>query len=446
MRVLDMLARRGDHHHVEKRRAQSSTGEWGGNTSCLSPAGVHPGGFIGESLGREKIHGGAHSITKRYNGYVAKSSGTPWRCRVLRFVRLPKRDVKLLLFSAVIGGVVLSLTSCYVTTQGYHLLAQQIAAEPIHRLDRNELSEAERTLLDRVAPVRRFAAQRLHLDADDAYTTLYRTERDYLVDVVSAAREFSFERKEWWFPFFGSFPYKGFYRRDAAERLARRLDRNGWDVIIRPVEAFSTLGFFQDPLVSFMAGYDEARLAELVIHETAHATLWVRGEAQFNEEFATFVGQTGARAYLIDRYGPDDDRIAQLEARRADGERFRADVLSLKGELADLYRHRDRLSDAETRAAKRAVIAAYQRSFADRYDEHYATDRFLFFSETDVNNAYLDLFETYTGNLDRFQEFHDRIADGDLPETIAAIICRVEAWEATPTRSRGPIISILEEP
>ena len=348
----------------------------------------------------------------------------------------------------ILGVTVVTLSSCYVTTQGYHLVAQQLNARSVERWEGDDtITEEEADLFRRVEAIREYAHATLELAAGRNYTTYLRIEGDHLVDVVSAAGELSFERKEWWFPFFGRFPYKGFYRRRPAERLARRLRDDGWDVIIRPVEAFSTLGYFRDPLISFMADYDDARLSELIIHEMAHATLWISSEAQFNEEFATFVGRTGARDYLTARHGPDSPELIASAAREVDAARFRSDVLALKERLEDFYRSVEDYTTerrAELLARKADIIGEYQRDFAARYDEVYRSDRYRFFADVAVNNAYLDLFDTYTGNLPRFEEFHRRVGGGELRVTVAEISRRAEVWRGIPRRSRPPVLSILD--
>ncbi|MFW5695262.1 MAG: aminopeptidase [Alkalispirochaeta sp.] len=345
----------------------------------------------------------------------------------------------------MIGVAGFLLSSCYVPRQGSHLVAQQIAARPISSISEEERTSSEQDLFAQVHRVRSFAADELGLTLGTSYTTYYRTDRDHLVDVVSAAREFSFERKEWWFPVFGRFPYKGFYRPEPARRLARRLDGRGWDVIIRPVDAFSTLGYFKDPVISFMADYPVERLAELIMHEAAHATVWLRGHSQFNEEFATFVGRVGAELYLSERYGADSPELRALVRRRRDQDRFRADVLALKEELRTLYREQSHLPQRELRAAKRDRITSYQQAYATRYSERYETDTFRFFSEITVNNAYLDLFDTYSGNLDRFYRFHRRVGGSRLEMTIAEISRRAAAWENRPRTDRPDPITLLEE-
>ncbi|MEX2442909.1 MAG: aminopeptidase [Alkalispirochaeta sp.] len=335
------------------------------------------------------------------------------------------------------------LFSCYLPRQGYHLVAQQFATRPISSIPTEARSQEERELFAEVARIRSYAADELGLAVGGSYTTYYETDRDHLVDVVSAAREFSFERKEWWFPVFGRFPYKGFYRRAPAERLARRLDARGWDVIIRPVDAFSTLGYFTDPVISFMAEYTVARLAELITHEAAHSTVWLRGESQFNEEFATFLGRVGAERYITRRYGPDSAELRDLVQRRRDQERFRTDVLALKEQLRELYSAGSDLPENELRTAKRTRIAAFQREYGLHYAERYETKTYRFFSEITVNNAYLDLFDTYSGDIDRFYQFHRQVAGEELPQTIAEILRLTAAWEALPRRDRPDPITLL---
>lgn len=344
----------------------------------------------------------------------------------------------------IAGGAVLMLSSCYVTTQGYYLLQTQARATPISRLEeRGAITAEERAFFDRVDEIRAFAGEELGLSASRNYRSYVATDRDHLADVVSAAGATSFARKEWGFPFFGRFPYKGFYRPEAARRLARRLDEAGWDVIVRPVGAFSTLGFFRDPLFSYMIDYGEARLVEMIIHEMAHATLWVSNEGQFNEEFATFVGRRGAERYLVGRYGTDSPQMEDFRESRADLEQFYADIARLRSLLEDLYTSEtdvDRIL-----AGKERIIEAFRAEFVADYDGNYRSDRYRFLEEQTINNAWIDLFTTYSGNIDRFEALYAMMGR-DLPATIAEIRERVRLWEENPRRDRTPVVEILPAP
>lgn len=299
-------------------------------------------------------------------------------------------------------------------------------------------------LFARVDEVREFASARLGLEPGESYTTYRRLDRDFVVEVVSAARSTSFERKEWWFPIVGSVPYRGYYRSAPAERLARRLNGQGWDVLVRRVEAFSTLGFFRDPLYSFMADYETGRLAELIIHESAHATLWVNGEAQFNEEFATFVGRAGAERFLSERYGEESGELVQWLARRRDQTRFREEVLALKERLAHWYEESAAVGreEAEILAGKDRLIGEAQAAFAATWRDRYETEVWAGFVDAEINNAWLDLFTTYSGNIERFEVLHAELGN-DLAATVAEVRRRVAGWTRLPRRTRPPVIDLL---
>ncbi len=304
--------------------------------------------------------------------------------------------------------LLLLISSCYVSTQGYHLARDLVAARRVEAyVTGGTASPEELQFFRNVEEIRQFGRDRLGLPAGNVYTTYVQTDREYLVAVVSAAGELSFTRKEWWFPFFGRFPYRGYYRPASALRMARRLERQGWDVFVRPVDAFSTLGFFRDPLYTYMKHYPLDRLADLILHEMTHGALWVKNEGQFNEEFAFFVGRTGSREFMVQRFGEPSPEIEDLDRRREERATFRQDVLALRSALEEVFR-----SDAdaeEMRRDKAALISAFQ-------ERHQITFT--------VNNAYVDLFSTYSGDIALFEDLHRALGE-DLELTISAVIERV---------------------
>ncbi len=153
----------------------------------------------------------------------------------------------------------------------------------------------ERLLL--VLRVRDFARHDLGLETGDSFTTYARTG-DTLVWVLAAARRDRLEAHTWWYPIVGRVPYKGFFERPDAEAAAAALGRRGLDTDVRRASAFSTLGWFADPLSSSTAAEPPVPLAETVIHELFHATRYVPGASAFNESAANFVGQRGAAAFF----------------------------------------------------------------------------------------------------------------------------------------------------
>jgi predicted aminopeptidase len=171
-------------------------------------------------------------------------------------------------------------------------------------------SPAVRTQLRLVLDARDFAGH-LGLSAKRSFTTYTRVDHDTLVLVLGAAYRDQLRSYTWWFPIVGSVPYKGYFDFAAAERDAAGLRRDGFDAFVRPTAAFSTLGFFNDPLISSSLHDDSVGLANTVIHELTHNTYYAPNQAIFNESFANFVGSRGAEAFFRSR---GDSMAARLAA------------------------------------------------------------------------------------------------------------------------------------
>ena len=157
---------------------------------------------------------------------------------------------------------------------------------------------ALRAKLALVQEARRFAIDSLNLKAGQSFTAYSRLDRDTLVLVVSAAYRDRLEAKTWWFPVVGRFPYKGFFDVPDALRTAQSLRTDGFDVTVGPSSAFSTLGWFNDPLVSTTVKADSVTLVNTILHELLHNTFFAKGAVSFNESFATFVGGRGAEHFF----------------------------------------------------------------------------------------------------------------------------------------------------
>ena len=349
-----------------------------------------------------------------------RASGGVGRDRVGRAGQLLLRPAVLRLL--VVAASLPSLSSCYLLNQGVSLLRYQAAAEPIDDiLERGTYSDGKpvrdqtRAFLVEVEKISAFAAG-LGLSASGNYESLVPTQRDHLADVVNATAELSFERHEWWWPLVGKLPYKGYYDPAGARRLAARLSRRGLDVWVRPVDAFSTLGILKDPLYEFMTTYDRYTIANLIIHERAHATLFLRGHAQFNEEFATFVGDAGAEAYLRS-VGASEEEIAVIGDRTADRETARLLMLGLRRELNEIYN--SALDTDEKRGAKAKTIADFRERLATDYESIFTTDLFRGLADVPINNAYIDLYVSYTEDLELFRDLLRQY--GDLRAVIRAL-------------------------
>jgi predicted aminopeptidase len=315
-------------------------------------------------------------------------------------------------------------SGCYVINQGAHFLSYQGRARS---LDRARADWPEYGwLFEESEAIRRFGTESLGLHENGNYTTFVKLDREYLVAVVSAAKPTSFERKIWRFPVVGAVPYKGFYNPKKARRLAERLQKEGWETLVRKVDAFSSLGYFRDPLYSFMADYHHERLANLILHEMTHATIWIKGDTPLNEAIATFVGNQGALAYLKERYGEDSEIFRQGVLRQAESRRFVSFMRELAARLEILYQAE--LSEAETLSRKEEIIREAKERFAGSYAEWFESDRYRFLPETEITNAYVDLFRTYNEDVELIRELYD-LSGESLRELLARLRDLAEAEE-----------------
>jgi predicted aminopeptidase len=251
----------------------------------------------------------------------------------------------------------------YLLRAGWSEARLLMRREPIpDLLARPDLDAGLRERLQLALAARRFAAETLGLRVGDSYTTFAEVPRDATVWVVSAARRDRLEAFSWRYPLVGRLPYRGFFDRGAADGAAARLAARDLDVEVRPALAFSTLGWFADPLLSTATTEPPVAVADTVFHELWHATLFLPGQAAFNESTATFAGHRGAIAFFCGGPGADAARCAEARARWS-ATRARGRILGrLAARLRGLYaaqpepgrRERERAGLARAAAAARA--------------------------------------------------------------------------------------------
>ncbi len=312
----------------------------------------------------------------------------------------------------------LSLSGCatdigYLLKQGGYLISYSSGARDIQSVLRDEHTPvATREFLSRVQDIRDFAVRRIGLASNGSYTRYREIPRDYIADVVQASDAVSFTPYLWSYPVLGRLPYKGFYERADAEAEADRLKKLGFDTIVRHVDSFSTLGVLRDPVYSFMRRYSLFELASLIIHEQTHATVFLKGQPEFNEELATFVGDQGAFWYLRERYGPASKEHADAVAAQADSQLFLGFVRELRRALEAVYG--SRLSREEKLARKREVIDTFLDRYKREYVPRFRTKGYHSARRIPLNNAYISLYDLYTGNLPVLERYYAQACSADL--------------------------------
>jgi predicted aminopeptidase len=251
----------------------------------------------------------------------------------------------------------LTPTGCYLSRAGWEEAKILAGRRRIVRLVHDGNTDpATRARLELVLQARGFAADSIKLRTGDSFTTYSHLERDTLVLVVSGAYRDRLEPYTWWFPIVGRVPYKGFFDFGAAHDLARDLERRGFDSYVRPSAAFSTLGWFNDPLLSTTLRLDSINLANTVIHEVTHNTFYKAGQAVFNESFANFVGARGSAWFF--RARGDSVSAAFADADWEDDKRMGAFWASLYRSLDSAYKAHPGDSARATRLAVRDTIYA----------------------------------------------------------------------------------------
>lgn len=188
-----------------------------------------------------------------------------------------------------------------------------------------------------IQEIRRFAVDSLGIKDSKNYTTVFDQHGKPILWTVTACEPYALKPKEWRFPVLGSVSYKGFFYRPAAIREAQELKEKGYDTDIALTSGWSTLGFFRDPILSNMLYRSDGELANLIIHELTHATLYVKSSVDFNENLASFVGDKGAQRFLQYRFGKDSKEYRDYMQDKKDEDRFNKYILRSAARLDSLY-------------------------------------------------------------------------------------------------------------
>lgn len=274
-----------------------------------------------------------------------------------------------------------------------------LARQPLNQAIANADPELK-TQLTLAESVREFSVSNLGLPDNGSYRNYVALRREFPVWTVVAAEEFSVAARSWCYPIVGCAAYRGYFSKSAADSYAGKLVQRGLETTVGGAVAYSTLGWFDDPLLPSMLRHGEADFAETLFHELAHQVLYIKGNSSFNEAFATVVGEQGALAWL-ESHRPEqlDDYQRRLQVR----DEFSQLLTKYKSQLSGLYD--SELPAEEMRLRKAATFSAlradYQRLKAERWQGLAWFDRWF---EVPLNNARLAAFATYRDQVPDFVE------------------------------------------
>ena len=310
----------------------------------------------------------------------------------------------------------LSLGGCsigyYSQAIGGHLSLMS-AREPIDDLLASEDTDPElKQQLQTLIDARQFAIDELGLPENESYSTYAATGRDAVTWNVVAVPEFSMKPRLWCFPVAGCVSYRGYFDRARADNYAANIEKDGFDVSVGGASAYSTLGWFDDPVLDTMLRGGEFRYVPTLFHELAHQVLYIQDDTSFNEAFATFVEQEGFRIWLRSR--DEENRIQAYEAVLQRGRDFSELLKSTRDDLVSVFDEPD-LEESERRAKKAQVFADMQTNYAalkTSWNEYAGYDRWF---SRDLNNAHLLGVSTYRRLVPAFAAMY-KDAGSDLPE------------------------------
>jgi predicted aminopeptidase len=285
------------------------------------------------------------------------------------------------------AAALLLLSACSEIGYYGHLLRGEVSLlnrrVPIPEVLADPAADAKlKTRLRLVQDARAFSVAHLALPDNGSYTLYADVERPYVVWNVFATPEFSLQGREWCHPFVGCLSYRGYYEEARARAKADELKATGLDVHVGGVAAYSTLGWFDDPVLSTMLAWSDDHLLETLFHELAHQVLYMKGDTAFNESFATFVGEEGLREFRASRGEPPPD--AQVASRR---EQFLTLLIDARTRLETLYA-KPMAADA-MRAAKREEFEGLRARYAQLRAQWNGYAGYDGWFEGEINNAKL---------------------------------------------------------
>lgn len=280
-----------------------------------------------------------------------------------------------------------------------------------------EFPDSLKSALTMVSEIKQFAFDSLGLKASDNYTTVYDQQGKEILWVVTVCDPYKFEPLMWSFPIIGSFTYKGFFDYQKAVDLARSMKDKGYDVEMRSVSGWSTLGWFKDPILSNMLAGGPGDLSNTIIHELTHGTIFIPDSMTFNENLATFIGNKGALEFLKSKYGADSEKYINYITLKKDVQIFTRYIVLAAKQLDSLYQDITEENDS--------IKNIYKSEFIDMIMANVDTLTFIdtlhyqgYFDNYRPSNAYFIAFLNYRERQHEFDSLLNNSYDNQLSQFI----------------------------
>jgi|GEM_PF-83298 len=332
---------------------------------------------------------------------------------------IPKTLLRLLLSFLLLFSIWNYELIIYGAKQAYGQLNILYNAEPVsHFLEDPAFPQEKKEKIELIQEIRQFAFDSLGLDYSESYTKMYDQQEKPILWVLTACKPFQLENKEWTFPLLGTFSYKGYFDKEALDKAEAELLEQDWDTRVREVNGWSTLGILNDPILSNMLKRPEGDLAELIIHELTHGTLFVKDNLQYNENLANFIGEEGGKKFLISKYGENSAEYLYYINKQPDYQLFVSYILESTKRLESLYASFDASMAIEKKQELKDKLIADITAGIKSLD--FRNDRYKnIFDKFTPNNAYFMAFVRYNGTQNQFREEFEKEFNGDFKKYLA---------------------------
>ena len=304
--------------------------------------------------------------------------------------------------------LLLPLTGCgnllYLSHLGWHQARITFQSLPIETvLEDEEVSVEVKGKIRFIQEVKRYGEEKLDLKKTKNYLK-YVAVHGPVLYVVTACEKDRFTLVTWTFPLTGEVDYKSFFTHGKVLKEERSLEKKGFDTFVQGVAAYSTLGWLKDPIFSSMLEWEKATLASVILHEMTHATIYFKGETDFNEQMATFVGNRGAVDFLLEKYGAGSREVREAIQSQEDDFLFSGWIDQAYRQLSNFYERAG--SKAERLKGREDIFQVLKENFRE-IRVRFKTDGYKDFERAEINNAVLMAYRQYIHQLERFDLLYE---------------------------------------
>jgi predicted aminopeptidase len=266
-----------------------------------------------------------------------------------------------------------------------------------------------------IQEIKSFAFNSLGINHSDNYSAVYDQKGEPVLWVLTATEPYNLKAKEWKFPFLGKVSYKGFFKKEDGLKEELSLKVKGFDTDLGNASGWSTLGWFKDPVLSEMLRYKKGNLANLIIHELTHGTLYVKNNVEFNENLASFIGDKGALLFLEKKFGKNSKEYEEYLTGKMDEDIFRDYVLSSAKKLDSLYKELEKETSVDIKEQKKNALF---EEIASGIDELPLKDQIKYqkmkIKMLEIKNSFFMAYIRYDAKLDDFEEELNQKFNNDL--------------------------------